>query len=89
MIQRARRSLTAPPCACGQQPMHVHHLAGSRHSFECPPCGIATRAFGTESLALMSWRNAVQGVEQPIALRSVPAHESTPGTAPRFAASRG
>mgnify|MGYP006883220846 CR=1 FL=1 len=87
MIQRARRSLTAPPCTCGLQPMHVHHLAGNRHSLECPPCGIATQAFGSEALAQMSWRNAVQGVEQPIALRPVPVNDH-PGTASRFA-SRG
>lgn len=71
MLQRATRSLTAPPCTCGCQPMYVHHLAGNRHSFECPPCGVTTARFGTQPLALMSWRQITTGAEQPTVLRQV------------------
>jgi hypothetical protein len=51
--------------------MYVHHLAGNRHSFECPPCGVTTARFGTQPLALMSWRQITTGAEQPTVLRQV------------------
>lgn len=70
-MQRAIRSMSAAPCTCGQQPMHVHHFAGNQHSFECPPCGITTGKFGTQALALMKWRQITTGIEQPASLRSV------------------
>jgi hypothetical protein len=66
--------------------MAVHHLAGSLHSLECPPCGVTTAKFGTYPLALMSWRQITTGAEQPAALRAVPDHHAA---APRLAASRG
>lgn len=56
-MQRATRDPEAAACrVCGAQPLHVHHLAGDgSHSYECPPCGVATGRFPSPIIARTAW----------------------------------